>query len=116
VNKPELTHRNTIVQPGFLDVGIAVETYIEDRETYFCLSSRTVTWMGFSEDMKLFSEKAYLKDTIDGLNQVVVIEFETREAALSVSEDWHNVSCALAEAQKRKIKEATLYTHAMNIR
>jgi len=109
---PEQLHRTVIEQPDFLDVGIAVETYLEEVACegggYFLLFSRSVTWMGFAEDMRLYSGRSYLQGQKEGIHQVIKIEFPDRDSALSVSENWHKVGCITAEQMKPQIKAAAL--------
>ena len=112
----EQLHRTVIVQPDFLDVGIAVETYVEEvtgqEKTYFLLFHHSVTWMGFAEDAHCVSQRSYLKGRIEGLEQVIRIEFPDREKAVAVSENWHQIGCIVAEQMKHAIKAATLVKFA----
>lgn len=98
-----LLHKTVIVQPDFLDVGIAVETYKEVVKEKFFIYSVVKTWAGFEPSIYTLSERFYFKGTLKGLEQEIKLEF-TEEGIQGISELYHQMFEIQAKALKNQFK------------
>ncbi|MDD5417136.1 MAG: hypothetical protein PHU12_04135 [Candidatus Aenigmarchaeota archaeon] len=102
-----LLHKTVIVQPDFLDVGIAVETYKEVVKEKFFIYSVVKTWAGFEPSIYTLSERFYFKGTLKGLEQEIKLEFN-EEGIKAISELYHQMFEIQTKALKKEFQAAYL--------